>query len=50
MAARVEAAEAWARSEWCRQMASDAYTDNTVGVESHARLGEREVERLAQFA
>jgi aminoglycoside 6'-N-acetyltransferase I len=48
--ALVEAAEAWARSKGCRQMASDAYIDNTVSVESHARLGYREVERLVHFA
>jgi aminoglycoside 6'-N-acetyltransferase I len=47
--ALVEAAEAWARSKGCRQMASDAYVDNAVSVESHARLGYREVERLVHF-
>ena len=34
----------------CRQMTSDSYTDNIVGVESHARLGSREVGRLVHFA
>ena len=48
--ALVEAAEAWARSKGCRLMASDAYIDNTVSIESHARLGYREVEHLVHFA
>src|SRR5688572_17296573 len=34
----VEAAEAWARSKGCRQMASDALIDNAVSIESHVRL------------
>ena len=34
--ALVEAAEAWARSQGCRQMASDALIDNTVSIASHA--------------
>jgi aminoglycoside 6'-N-acetyltransferase I len=46
----VEAAEAWALSKGCRQMASDALMDNAVSIESHARLGYREVERLVHFA
>jgi aminoglycoside 6'-N-acetyltransferase I len=48
--ALVEAAETWARSKSCRQMASDAHIDNTVSIESHTRLGYREIERLAHFA
>jgi aminoglycoside 6'-N-acetyltransferase I len=44
------AAEAWALSKGCRQMASDALIDNAVSIESHARLGYREVERLVHFA
>ena len=48
--ALVEAAEAWARSKGCRQMASDALIDNAVSIEAHARLGYREVERLVHFA
>jgi aminoglycoside 6'-N-acetyltransferase I len=46
----VAAAEAWALSKGCRQMASDALIDNAVSIESHARLGYREVERLVHFA
>jgi aminoglycoside 6'-N-acetyltransferase I len=48
--ALVEAAEDWARSKGCRQMASDALIDNAVSIEAHARLGYREVERLVLFA
>ena len=31
-------------------MASDALIDNAVSIESHARLGYREVGRLVHFA
>jgi aminoglycoside 6'-N-acetyltransferase I len=43
------AAETWARSKGCRRMASDAHIDNTVSIESHTRLGYREIERLVHF-
>jgi aminoglycoside 6'-N-acetyltransferase I len=48
--ALVEAAEAWALSRGCRTMASDAFIDNAVSIEAHARLGYHEVERLVHFA
>jgi aminoglycoside 6'-N-acetyltransferase I len=45
----VEAAEAWARSKGCRQMASDAEWWNDVSHQAHGRLGYREVARLVLF-
>lgn len=47
--ALIEAAEAWARSKGCRQMASDAELWNHVSHEAHGRLGYREVARLVLF-
>jgi aminoglycoside 6'-N-acetyltransferase I len=47
--ALVRAAEEWARSEGCRQMASDAHIANTVSIACHAALGYREVDRLVHF-
>jgi aminoglycoside 6'-N-acetyltransferase I len=37
--ALVEAAEAWARSRGCRQMASDAVLGNEVSLQAHGALG-----------
>ena len=48
-AALVARAEAWASSSGCRQMASDAATENQVGREAHEHLGYEEVNRLAHF-
>ena len=47
--ALVEAAEAWARSKGCRQMASDAELWNDVSHQAHGALGYREVARLVLF-
>jgi aminoglycoside 6'-N-acetyltransferase I len=47
--ALVEAAEAWARSRGCRQMASDAELWNTISHQAHGRLGYGETARLVLF-
>ena len=47
--ALVEAAEAWARSRGCRQMASDAELWNTTSHRAHAALGFHETARLVLF-
>jgi aminoglycoside 6'-N-acetyltransferase I len=47
--ALVEAAEAWARSRGCRQMASDAELWNEVSHRAHGALGYRETARLVLF-
>ena len=47
--ALVEAAEYWARSEGCTEMASDARADNPLGISSHEALGFRVVERAVHF-
>jgi aminoglycoside 6'-N-acetyltransferase I len=47
--ALVEAAEAWARSKGCRQMASDAELWNAVSHQAHGALGYRETARLVLF-
>jgi aminoglycoside 6'-N-acetyltransferase I len=47
--ALVEAAEAWARSKGCRQMASDAEFWNEVSHQAHGALGYRETARLVLF-
>src|SRR5262249_28088529 len=44
--ALVEAAEAWARSRGCRQMASDAELWNTISHQAHGALGYEETTRL----
>ena len=43
------AAEAWARSRGCREMASDAHAENRLAEQSHTALGYEEVERLIHF-
>ncbi len=45
----VDAAEAWARSKGCRQMASDAELWNDVSHQSHGALGYKETARLVLF-
>jgi aminoglycoside 6'-N-acetyltransferase I len=47
--ALVEAAEAWARSQGCREMASDAELWNAVSHHAHAALGYGETARLVHF-
>ena len=47
--ALVEAAEAWARSKGCRQMASDAELWNAVSHQAHGALGYQETARLVLF-
>ena len=47
--ALVEAAEAWARSKGCRQMASDAELWNDVSHRAHGAVCYREVARLVLF-
>ena len=47
--ALVEAAEAWARSKGCRQMASDAELWNDVSHQAHGAIGYQETARLVLF-
>ena len=47
--ALVSAAEAWARSRGCRQMASDAELWNEVSHQAHGALGYEETARLVLF-
>jgi aminoglycoside 6'-N-acetyltransferase I len=47
--ALVQAAEAWARSRGCRQMASDAELWNDVSHQAHGALGYHEAARLVLF-
>jgi aminoglycoside 6'-N-acetyltransferase I len=47
--ALVAAAEAWARAQGCREMASDTDLENTVSRRAHARLGYAEMEYLVHF-
>jgi aminoglycoside 6'-N-acetyltransferase I len=43
------AAEQWARSKGCTEMASDTWLDNEGSIRAHAKLGYVEVERLVHF-
>ena len=47
--ALVEAAEAWARSKGCRQMASDAELWNDVSHRAHGSIGFEETARLVLY-
>jgi len=47
--ALVAAAEAWARSQGCTEMASDAQLDNRVSLEAHEALGFEVVDRCVHF-
>lgn len=47
--ALVLAAEAWARSQGCREFASDALADNTESAAAHQALGFEEVEVIRCF-
>lgn len=48
-AALVRAAEAWARSQGCTEMASDAELHNLGSHRAHEALGYEEVERVVLF-
>jgi aminoglycoside 6'-N-acetyltransferase I len=48
--ALVQSAENWARSQGCREMASDTTDDYPVSPAAHAALGYREIEREIYFA
>jgi aminoglycoside 6'-N-acetyltransferase I len=45
----IAAAEQWARSQGCTEMASDAELDNTLSQQAHQKLGYEEVERSVHF-
>ena len=45
----VGAAEEWARSRGCKEMASDCYLTNEVSLAAHLRLGYEESSRLIHF-
>jgi len=45
----VQAVENWAREQGCREMASDAVSENTLSRSAHVGLGFEEVEVLAHF-
>jgi aminoglycoside 6'-N-acetyltransferase I len=45
----VQAAEAWARNQGLKEIASDTQIDNTVSIHAHQVLGYEEVERLVCF-
>jgi aminoglycoside 6'-N-acetyltransferase I len=47
--ALIEAAETWARSKACRQMASDAELWNVVSHQAHGAVGYEESARLVLF-
>ena len=45
----VHAAEQWARTQGCQEMASDCEIDNDVSLQSHLAIGYAEVERAIHF-
>jgi aminoglycoside 6'-N-acetyltransferase I len=45
----VQAAETWAKSKGCSEMASDCDLHNEVSLHAHTALGYEEVERLIHF-
>jgi aminoglycoside 6'-N-acetyltransferase I len=47
--ALIDAAENWARTKGCRDMASDTWLENAVSIRAHAKMGYSEVERLVHF-
>jgi aminoglycoside 6'-N-acetyltransferase I len=47
--ALIDAAEAWARQQGCREMASDALIDNQQSHEAHLALGFEVVDRCVHF-
>jgi aminoglycoside 6'-N-acetyltransferase I len=48
-AALVHAAEAWARSNGCHEIASDALIDNQASLDAHESLGFEVVDRCVHF-
>jgi aminoglycoside 6'-N-acetyltransferase I len=44
-----QAAEDWARSHGCQEMASDCTLDNDLSLRAHLALGYEETERLVHF-
>ncbi|MFN8383844.1 MAG: aminoglycoside 6'-N-acetyltransferase [Anaerolineales bacterium] len=47
--ALTQAAEDWARSKGCTEMASDTWLDNEASIKAHLKMGYFEVERLVHF-
>lgn len=47
--ALIVAAEEWARSKGCREMASDSKLDNEISQQAHQRLGYEECNLLVHF-
>jgi aminoglycoside 6'-N-acetyltransferase I len=45
----MRAAEDWARSQGCREMASDALLDNETSIQAHQALGFEIVDRCVHF-
>lgn len=48
-AALVEAAEGWAQTKGCREMASDCLLNNDLSLAAHSALGYEEKSRLIHF-
>ena len=44
-----DAAENWARSKGCTDMASDTWLENETSIRAHAKMGYVEIERLVHF-
>jgi aminoglycoside 6'-N-acetyltransferase I len=45
----VQAAEAWARHQGLKEIASDTQIENAISIQAHTSLGYKEVERLVCF-
>jgi aminoglycoside 6'-N-acetyltransferase I len=45
----VQAADAWARHQGLKEIASDMQIENAVSIQAHKVLGYEEVERLVRF-
>ena len=45
----VQAAEAWARNQGLKEIASDTQINNTMSIQAHTVLGYEEVERIVCF-
>ena len=45
----IQRAEQWAKEQGCRELASDALTDNVASAEFHGKVGFEEVERTVFF-